>query len=185
MKIHIMGASGSGVTTLGQKLSDTLHIPYFDSDDYFWVKTEPPFTTRREPEERNQLIASDLKVHQNWIFGGSVINWAPHWVDSFDLVVFLWVNPETRIERLKQREYERYGEVIFKDPARNAQYLEFIEWAKGYDREETTGRSLKTHESWLKKVKCPILELRDNLTPQERTYAVLTEIKALHLSTDI
>lgn len=35
MKIHIFGASGSGVTTLGNALANQLNIPYFDSDHYF------------------------------------------------------------------------------------------------------------------------------------------------------
>ncbi|WP_228410094.1 shikimate kinase [Chryseobacterium viscerum] len=35
MKIHIFGASGSGVTTLGKALSEELNLEYFDSDDFF------------------------------------------------------------------------------------------------------------------------------------------------------
>ncbi|WP_414847104.1 shikimate kinase [Chryseobacterium sp. IT-36CA2] len=35
MRIHIFGASGSGVTTLGKALSEKLNIEYLDSDDFF------------------------------------------------------------------------------------------------------------------------------------------------------
>jgi adenylate kinase family enzyme len=33
-RIHIMGASGAGVTSLGRALADALAIPHHDTDDY-------------------------------------------------------------------------------------------------------------------------------------------------------
>jgi ABC-type dipeptide/oligopeptide/nickel transport system ATPase subunit len=39
-RIHLMGASGTGVTTLGRALADALAIPHHDTDDYFW---QPPY----------------------------------------------------------------------------------------------------------------------------------------------
>ena len=42
-----MGASGSGTTTLGAALGARLGCRHVDSDDLFWVKTEPPFTLQR------------------------------------------------------------------------------------------------------------------------------------------
>jgi len=44
-----LGAPGAGVPTLGRALGATLGLPYFDSDDYFWLSTEPPFTQRGQP----------------------------------------------------------------------------------------------------------------------------------------
>lgn len=32
--IYIMGVSGSGKTTIGKKLSEVIHIPFFDGDDF-------------------------------------------------------------------------------------------------------------------------------------------------------
>ena len=44
-RIHILGASGSGTTTLGRALAERLQCPHFDADDYFWVPTDPPLPT--------------------------------------------------------------------------------------------------------------------------------------------
>jgi dephospho-CoA kinase len=41
MKIHILGASGAGITTLRKALSKRLGIRQFDADDYFWENTDP------------------------------------------------------------------------------------------------------------------------------------------------
>ena len=43
-KIHIFGASGSGVSTLGKLLSQAWKIPVFDFDDYYWADSEIPFS---------------------------------------------------------------------------------------------------------------------------------------------
>src|SRR5438128_874343 len=43
-RLHILGASGSGTTTLGRALAEGLQCPHFDTDDYFWLPTDPPFT---------------------------------------------------------------------------------------------------------------------------------------------
>jgi shikimate kinase len=39
MRMLIIGAKGSGVTTLGEALAKQLAIPYFDADYYYWEKT--------------------------------------------------------------------------------------------------------------------------------------------------
>jgi adenylate kinase family enzyme len=43
MKIHIFGASGSGVSTLGKSLALQLKIPFYDADDFYWKKQIPLF----------------------------------------------------------------------------------------------------------------------------------------------
>jgi adenylate kinase family enzyme len=163
MKIHIMGAAGSGVTTLGKSLSARLQIPYFDSDAYFWIQTDPPFTTRRSPEERNRMALADLRRQDSWIFGGSVINWGDEWSRLFDVVVFLYLPREIRIARLQQREMERYGAIN----------KEFIDWAAGYDDDTASGRTLSAHRKWIKQLPCQFMELNGDLTVELRVAAIL------------
>lgn len=180
MHIHILGASGSGVTTLGNALAQQLDYPYFDSDSYFWLPSDPPFINKRPPAERNLLLASDLAQHENWILGGSIFSWSKDVFLDYDLVVFLYLQPEIRLQRLRDREYERYGDAIFTDPETKLKYEMLMIWAVDY--EEATGlakRTLKAHEHWLEKLNVPILELRGDLTVQQRVDAVLRSIEDL------
>ncbi len=179
MRLHIFGASGSGVTTLGKSLSEELNLTYFDSDDYFWEKSNPPFTIRRDPEIRNKLISEELLKEKNWILGGSIINWGDDCFPPFDLVVFLWTPPGVRLSRLKQRELKRYGDVIYTDAERNKQFKEFIDWAEGYDSNIASGRTLAAHEAWLNKIHYPVLQIREDNTVEERVTSVLNKIKTL------
>ncbi|WP_394674756.1 adenylate kinase [uncultured Chryseobacterium sp.] len=180
MKLHIFGASGSGVTTLGRALSAETGLPYFDSDGYFWIKTETPFTEKRNPEERNRMIIEDLHKAGNWILGGSTFTWGNNLFPDFDLVVFLYVPAGIRMERLKKREWERYGDVIFKDEERSRLHQEFIIWAEGYDyKTELLNRTLKAHEAWLEQLKCPVLKIMGTQSVEETVQLVLEKMSAL------
>ncbi|WP_343524425.1 adenylate kinase [Pedobacter sp.] len=180
MKIHIFGASGSGVTTLGRALATKLNIPYFDSDQYFWMPTDPPFTTKRNPNERNQMIKTVLTENDRWIFGGSSVSWGNDVFPDFDLIVFLWLPPEIRLNRLKNREFERYGSIIYNDPERIKKYHDFIEWAAQYDIDPIesgfTGRSLKVHEDWMKGLNKEVLQIRGNFTVEEKLKKIMDRL---------
>jgi adenylate kinase family enzyme len=173
MKIHIFGASGSGVTTLGKALSEKMNYPYFDSDDYYWEPSDPPFTIRRNPRKRNEMLDQDLEKQGNWILGGSMISWSEKWLSAFDLAVFLWIPPAIRLERLKAREYERYGEIIYTNRKRNELFQAFIQWASTYENHDLKGRTLLAHEHWMKKLTCPLIELRGDYSIQYRLEKIL------------
>ena len=177
MKIHLFGASASGVTTLGHALAKKLNIPYFDSDQYFWLPTDPPFTSKRNPEERNQLIKTALTDTDHWIFGGSSVSWGNNVFPEFDLIVFLWIPPDVRLKRLKEREFERYGSAIYNDPNRNKNYQEFMDWATQYDIDPKEsgfkGRSLKVHEDWIKGLNRGVLEIRGDFSVEERIQKIM------------
>lgn len=169
MRLHIFGASGSGVTTLGRALAKDLHVPYFDNDTFFWEASVVPFTVKRTPQQRNALLENTLATHPQWILGGSMVSWNCKVVDAFDAAVFLWIPGTVRMQRLQAREYERYGDIIFTDPERKKTYEAFLDWASDYDDNPGVAkRTLKAHEQWLKNLTCPVLEIRADITTQER-----------------
>lgn len=178
MRIHIFGASGSGVTTTGQDLAKNLNVQYFDSDDYFWKKTNPPFIDKQNPIDRNAKIMSDLEGLENWILGGSVFQWGDSIFKNFDLVIFLLIPQEIRIDRLKKREFERYGNSILTDYDRKKQFDNFIAWATDYDN--STGianRTLKAHENWLQTISFPILKIVGDFTTDQRVEQIIERMR--------
>ncbi|HIP76906.1 MAG TPA: adenylate kinase, partial [Kiloniellaceae bacterium] len=56
IRLHITGASGSGTSTLGRALSEHLGIAQFDTDDFYWQPSDPPYTVKRSAEERLRLL---------------------------------------------------------------------------------------------------------------------------------
>jgi adenylate kinase family enzyme len=158
-KIHIFGASGSGTTTLAKSACDKLKYKHFDSDNYFWLQTDEPFTIESPREECLKLMKEDLLSSNNWILSGSLSGWGDIFIPYFDLVVFVYVPQDARLERLKKREHERYGNRILPGGDRYEASKDFLEWAEAYDTGTKNGRSLPKHEVWLKTVDCPVIRI--------------------------
>ena len=154
--LHILGASGSGTTTLASSLSKELQYTHFDSDDYFW-KTK--FTEPRPRDERLQKLSEDLSVHNRWILSGAVIDWWNPLIPLFDLVIFISVNNDLRMQRLKVREKKRYGSEIDPEGKKHKEHLEFLEWANLYETGGMEVRSRMQQKEWLKNLSCKVLEL--------------------------
>ncbi len=184
MKLHIFGASGSGVTTLGQSLAEKLGLKYLDSDDYFWFNTEPPFTNRRNSNDRNQLVLKDINETKYWILGGSIICWGDNIFPNFDLIIFLYLPNEIRIERLKKRELERYGDIIYTNEKRVKQFNDFVAWATDYDNNTgLANRTLIAHKIWLTQTKNPVLEIIGDLTLDEKLKLILDRLHLMQTGT--
>ena len=157
--IHIFGASGSGTTTLGRKISGALGYALMDADDYFWLPTDPKFTQKRPREERLEMMMQDLNASENIVISGSLVDWGDALIPYFTLAVRIEIDPDVRIARLQQREKERFGTRIEMGGDMYQQHLEFIEWAKAYDTGGMNMRSKMKHDEWQKLLRCDILHL--------------------------
>ena len=132
-RIHVLGASGSGSTTLGEALARRLEIPHVDADRLFWLPTDPPFIMRRPRGERLALLTRQLPAHADWVFSGSAISWATVLEPVYDLIVFLRLDPEIRMRRLRRREAARYGARIERGGDMADASAAFLRWAEAYD----------------------------------------------------
>jgi len=74
-RIHLVGASGAGTTTLGRALAARLGAVHFDTDDFFWLPTDPPFEKIRERAERQALLGVALAREPAWVLSGSLCGW--------------------------------------------------------------------------------------------------------------
>ncbi len=146
LRIHIIGASGSGTSTLGAALAAALGGVHLEADDYYWLPTSPPFTTKRDRAERLSLLLKEIHASQLVVLAGSVAEWGRDLEDCFDLIVFLCLDTPTRVARLQRRETERFGHV---NPA-------FLEWAAQYDEGLLPGRSLARQRAWLGREAVPL-----------------------------
>ncbi len=157
-RIHIMGASGAGVTTLGRSLANAIAIPHHDTDDYYWRPTEPPYRETRPDADRLRLMEELFLGRLAWVLSGSLDGWGDPIVPFFDTVLFLSAPTEVRLRRLRDREARRFGaDAVSPGGWRHQEMEEFIEWASHYDDGSREGRNLVRHEAWLKTLKCRVL----------------------------
>jgi len=158
-RIHVFGASGSGTTTLGTAVASALGARFLDTDAFYWVATNPPFTTKHDPAERIAGIERDIAGHEDWVLAGSLCSWGDPLVPRFTLAVFLVLDPEVRMARLIERERARYGQRILPGGNMHAQHVAFVDWARSYDHARAPVRSLDLHERWMAALSCPVLRL--------------------------
>ena len=173
IRISVMGASGSGTSTVGRALAAALSLPHFDSDDYFHGPGDPPFQNPRSATERYELICRDLAVDHSWVLSGGLVDWSPRPRLDFTCIVFLYVPPSLRIERLRRRERERFGRRILKGGDMYAAHQEFIDWASRYDSGDIQGKTQAMHEAWLQEQTGPVLEFRGEPSVSDITAQVL------------
>jgi adenylate kinase family enzyme len=159
-RIHIMGASGAGVTSLGRALADALAIPHHGTDDYFWQPTTPPYRKMREIAERLRLMHEMFLARADWVLSGSLDGWGDAIIPNFDLVVFLTTAKEIRLQRLRAREATHFGAgAVAPGGWRHQETEEFIEWASRYEDGDRKGRSLARHQAWVAALRCRVLRL--------------------------
>ena len=171
-KIFITGAAGAGATTLGRHLAAAINAVHVDSDDYYWVKTDPPFQTKNPPELRVELMSQALGKG-SWILSGSLDGWGDHLIANADLIVFQFVPQELRLSRLRKREAGLFGDRILPGGDMRNIHLEFMTWAAKYDDPNFSGRSRLRHEQWLEKLGKPLLKLDGQKATSQLCDAVL------------
>lgn len=168
-RVYITGAAGSGASSLGRPLAERLSVPLLDTDDFYWLPTDPPFTQKRPVEERLALIAAEQLAQGaagGWVLSGSADGWGEVAIAGADLIVFLVTPTPLRLARIRRREAEKFGDRIKPGGDMHRTHAEFLKWAASYDEPYFRGRSLARHRHWLAGRSEPVLEL-SGTTPIE------------------
>jgi len=179
-RVHITGASGAGVTTLGRALAQHYAIPHFDADDFYWMPTAETFTDKRPEAERVSLLQALIGSRPDVVLSGSIAGWGNALIAEIDAVIFVRTAQAMRLTRLRDREVLRYGEeAVQEDGPRYLQMESFLRWAERYDDPEFTGRSLTGHRAWLAGLGCTVIEVDGSRSLEALTRQVTRSLDSL------
>ena len=165
-QLLITGGPGAGATTAGRAISEVLGVPCFDSDDYFHKPTDPPYQEQYTKEERSTLLRESFLGSPSWILSGSISAWGIQDI-VFSHAVVLNIGTQVRINRLKQRERERFGVRIDKGGDMYDEHTGFMNWAMHYESGELEGRSLPVERKFLESNCKRVLEVDRELSIAE------------------
>lgn len=158
MKIQVIGASGTGKSTLCRTISEQTGVFWIDSDKYLWK--DEAFTENHPVEERMRLCQEDMARHQDYIVSGSVYSWHPEGFQDRDMLVLLRLDEEARMKRLYDRELARFGERMLPGGDHYELTVEFLDWCRTYlSEDENAINSLACHMLRLREAKCKTLVL--------------------------
>ena len=158
-RIHVVGASGSGTSTLARGLATALDSQCFDTDDFYWKPTDPPFREKRPIAERLAMMEALFLPRRDWVLSGSFTTWGAPIVPRLTHVIFLTLPAAKRLARLRKRERLRSDADMHGAREWRVANAGFLEWAMSYDDPDFTGRSRATHERWLGSLDCPVIRL--------------------------
>ncbi len=161
MRINVLGAAGSGKTTLGAAVAGARGIVHIDSDELLWLSSMPPFQHMAPRADRIRALEDQFEAQHSVVVSGFLMDWGDHWHDAFDGVVFLYVHPDERRRRRETRERARLAAWTGVDDEALKRSAEFVEWARSYDRPDFDDISLAMHEQWLGTVTSPVLGLTE------------------------
>lgn len=156
--IMIIGPSGSGKTTLGIEVAKRMGLPFFDVDDFIWRRDTPePYTAMYSREEKISGLKNAIMPYENFVMAGSMSSFHEAFDQYFDLMVFLYVAPDIRVERIKERAVQRFGDRVAEGGDMYESNRKFIEYNRSY---ETDGSpNLREQRAWMDSLSCRILEL--------------------------
>ena len=149
--ILICGLNGSGKTTLGRELSKVLGYCFLNDEDYYFLESDMTFTKSRSDEEARRFVLSYLQKNKNCVIVSSRGDLGVEINSMYDFVVYLSVPLETRLERIKKRDFDKYGERVLAGGDMYEQQKKFYEFV--------ATRTTAKVEKWLETLSCQVIKL--------------------------
>jgi uridine kinase len=163
--IIVFGANGSGKTALGRELARSLNYRHMDIEEYHFINSEIPYTVERTREDCLKLMRADIERYGSFVISAVTGDFGREISSMYDFAVFMSAPLETRIERIKQRAYERHGERIREGGDMYDQHMKFIDFV--------ALRSLSGIEQWAGTLVCPVLRVDGTKSISENTEMVV------------
>ena len=147
--IAIVGLNGSGKTTLGRALAERLEYFRIDVEDYYFP-AEGAFDSPPGRDEVERMMLADIEKHGDFVLSAVCADFAA--IEKYySLVVYLEAPKEERMERIRRRSIDRFGERVLPGGDLYESEENFFAFA--------AKRTPDKIEKWCEKVECPILRL--------------------------
>lgn len=103
-RVAIIGAPGSGKTTLAIELKDIYKLPVVFLDSFYQL----PNWVMRDPKERDEMILNETKKEE-WIIDGTFIDTLEERVKVADLIIFLDFSTKVQLKGIFKRFFSNIG----------------------------------------------------------------------------
>lgn len=169
--ILVCGLNGTGKSTLGKALAEKLDFYFIDNEELYFPKTDPHYiySSPRSRAEVEKLLLDKIHTHKNFVFTSVKGDYGDTIISFFQYAVWITVPREIRIQRVKNRSFQKFGNRILPDGDLYIQEERFFNFVKS--------RPENTVEEWIQSFHHPIIQV-DGTKPMENNLNfILNKIK--------
>jgi adenylate kinase family enzyme len=166
--ILICGLNGAGKTTIALKLTKITQSKHIDIEDYAFLSSEIPYSRPRSSEKIACLLLAEIEKYPQFIFSAVDGNFGDEIVNYFGFIILVDTPLEIRIERIKKRSFEKFGNRILEGGDLYEQEQKFLDFV--------ANRELSSVENWTKTLNCPVLRIDGTRDFHEMANEILSTI---------
>ena len=172
MGILICGLNGVGKSTIGKKLAERLSYCFIDNEDLYFPKDDNSymFSNPRSKDEVIHLLEEKIETDDKFVFAAVKGDYGDKLLTKLDYVILVEVPKETRMERVKRRSAQKFGDRILADG--DLSDIENSWFAKVNSRPEDFVTS------WLEGIECPVIRI-DGMVPVEENVEYILSLQEL------
>lgn len=169
--IMVCGLNGSGKSTLGKALAEKLGFHFIDNEDLFFPKTNPNYryAAPRTREAAERLLAEEVKIHENFVFAAVRGDYGAELLPLYQYVVLIEAPKELRLQRIKNRSFQRFGTRIL--PGGDLYEMENAFF------EMVSTRTEQYVEEWGRSLDCPVIRADGTKLAEEILLSVMAQMK--------
>ncbi len=168
----VCGLNGTGKSTLGRALAEKLHFYFIDNEDLYFPKTDPAYiyAAPRTREEVETLLFNEIEKHENFVFASVKGDYGERIYPFYQYAVLIEVPKAIRIERVKNRSFQKFGNRMLFGGDLFEQEERFFDFVKS--------RAEDTVEKWIQSLKCPIIRIDGTKPIEENINLVIEQIQS-------
>lgn len=173
MGILVCGLNGSGKSTLGKALSERLSLPFIDIEDLYFPKTDQNYlyAAPRTKTEVQKLLLSRAQAEESFVFSAVKGDYGEEILPFYQYIVRIEVPKEIRMERVKNRSFEKFGDRMLPGGDLYEQEKSFLDMVRS--------RTEQDIENWLQTLSCPVLRVDGTKPVEENILRMMTWVASM------
>ena len=169
--IIVCGLNGAGKSTLGKALAEKLGFHFIDNENLYFPKTDPLnlYAIPRTHKEAELLLIKEITVHENFVFASVKGDYGESIYPFFQYAVLIDVPKDIRIQRVKNRSFQKFGNRMLPGGDLHGQEENFFNFVKF--------RTESVIEEWVQSLSCSIIRVDGTKSIEENIRFIIEQIQ--------
>lgn len=167
--IIVCGLNGCGKSTLGKALAEKLKFHFIDNENLFFSKTDSDYAFPRSRKEAKKLLINEVSTHEKFVFAVTKGNYSEEILPFFQYAVLMDVPKDIRLQRGRNRSYQKFGNRILPGGDLHDQEEKFFDMV--------SSRAEHCVTKWVYSLNCPIIRVDGTKSIEENINFIIEQIQ--------